>query len=95
MTIVFAVAEFLINLNSMLTIVCAVYIDIVLDDLVATRQLDFGLRPRVRDIMLKKHRHLHERRKSTQKKKTGLPSLRGTRKNSSAPNNMDKGKTAD
>ncbi|XP_028410441.1 sodium bicarbonate cotransporter 3-like isoform X2 [Dendronephthya gigantea] len=64
--------------------------DIVLDDLVATRQLDVCLRPRVRDILLKKHRHLYERRKSTQKRKTGLPSLRGTRKSSATLSNMDK-----
>ena len=68
-------------------------VDIVLDDLVATRQLGVGLRPRVRDILLKKHRHLYERRKSTQKKKTGLSSLRGTRKSSAASSIMDKGKS--
>ncbi|CAB4016016.1 sodium bicarbonate cotransporter 3-like isoform X2 [Paramuricea clavata] len=61
--------------------------DIVLDDLVASRQLDVGLRPRLRDLLLKKHRHLYERRKSTQRKKSGLPSLRGSKKAS----NLDKG----
>lgn len=45
--------------------------------MVASKQLDFGLKPRVRDLLLKKHRHLHERRKSTQKKKS---SLRGSKK---------------
>ena len=65
-------------------------IDIVLDDLVASRQLEVGLRPRVRDIWLKKHRHLYERRKSTQRKKSGLPSLRGSKKASTVPSNLDK-----
>ena len=63
----------------------------MLDDLVATSQLDVGLRPRVREILLKKHRHLYERRKSTQKKKTTLSSLRGSKKASTVPSNLDKG----
>lgn len=66
--------------------------DIVLDDLVASRQLDVGSRPRVRDVLLKKHRHLYERRKSTQKKKSALPfGSRVSKKSATVPSNLDKG----
>ena len=67
------------------------FLDIVLDDLIASRQLDVGQRPRVRDIWLKKHRHLYERRKSTAKKKTTLSALRGSKKSSTVPSNLNKG----
>lgn len=49
----------------------SVYLDIVLDSMVASGQLEFDLRDRVQEVLLMKHRHQFQKREGK-----GLPMIR-------------------
>ena len=48
----------------------------VLENMVANNQLEFGLQERVKDTLLARHRHLNEKRDKSHHEHKGLPLIR-------------------